>query len=167
MDKRQTTIRWVTSLVTGFVIIFLTAAIVIVQAEQPGRGGSAFGGPGRSFGPGLFGLRIADLSETQREQVRAILERHEAETRSLWEQQRTARSALEDSIVASPIDEGAIRQRSAELGSVDAELAVNRARVTAEVMSLLTPEQQQELQQHRARMKEQHESAPSRGRRAR
>jgi hypothetical protein len=31
MDKRQTTIRWVTSLVTGLVIIVLTAAIVIVQ----------------------------------------------------------------------------------------------------------------------------------------
>ena len=166
MDKRQTTIRWVTSLVAGLVIIFLTAALVIVQAEQPGRGGSAFGGPGRSFGPGLFGLRLADLSETQREQVRAILERHETETRSLWEQQRTARSALEDSIVASPGDEGAIRQKSAELGSVDSELAVVRARMHAEVMTLLTPEQQQELQQDRARMKERRESAPSRGRRA-
>ena len=166
MDTRQTTIRWVTSLVTGLVIIFLTAAIVIVQAEQPGRGGSAFGGPGRGFGPGLFGLRIAELSETQREQMRAILDRHEAENRALWEQQRTARSALEDSIVTSPVDEGAIRQKSAELGSVDAELAVVRARMNAEVMTLLTPEQQQELQQHRARMKERRESAPSRGRRA-
>ena len=166
MDTRQIRIRWVTTLVAGLVIIFLTAAIVIVQAEQgpPGRGGRAFGGPGRAFGPGMFGLRIADLSDAQREQVRAILERHDVETRPLWEQQRTAQFALEDSIAANPIDEGAIRQKSAELGSVNAELAVNRARVNAEVMTLLTPEQQQELQQNRARIRERRESEPSRGR---
>jgi Spy/CpxP family protein refolding chaperone len=152
-------------LIAGLVIIFLTAAIVIVQAEQgPGRLRPGFGGPGGRLAPGLLGLRVADLTDTQREQVRAILERHEAETRPLLEQQRTAHAALQDSIAASPVDEGAIRQKSAELAAVDAELAVIRARINAEVMTLLTPQQQQEVQQHRAQMKERRENAPSRGR---
>jgi Spy/CpxP family protein refolding chaperone len=168
MYPQQTKIRWVTSLIAGFVIIGLTVAIVIVQAEQRPLSGRSpgFGGPGRAFGPGLFGLRIADLSDTQREQVRAILERHEVETQPLWEQHRAAQIALEDSVAASPVDEGTIRQKSAELGSVDAELAVIRARINAEVMTLLTPDQQKELQENRARMRERLESAPSRGRRA-
>jgi protein CpxP len=166
MDKRQATIRWVTTVVAGLVIIFLTAAIVIVQAEQgpPGRGDRGFGGPDRALGPGLFGLRLADLSDMQREQVRAVLDRYEVEARPLWEQHRTAQLALEDSIAASPIDEGAIRLKSAELGSLNAELAVVRARTNAEVMTLLTIEQQQELQQNRARMREHRQSGPFRGR---
>jgi Spy/CpxP family protein refolding chaperone len=167
MDTRQTKIRWVTSLIVGLVIICLTMAIAIVQAEQQpltdrGRG---IGGPGREFGPGLFGLRLGDLSEPQREQVRAIMERHEDAARPLWEQHRAARTALEDAIVATPMDEGAIRQKSAELGSVDTELAVVRAHINAEVLTLLSPEQQKELQENRARMKERLENGPSRGRR--
>jgi Spy/CpxP family protein refolding chaperone len=78
-----------------------------------------------------------------------------------------ARTALEDAITANPIDEGTIRQKSAEVGSVDAELAVIRARINAEVMTLLTPEQQKELQENRARMRERLENGPSGGRRAR
>jgi protein CpxP len=167
MDTRQTKIRWVTSLIAGLVIICLTMAIVIVQAEQPSGRDQGFGGPGRAFGPGLFGLRISDLSDTQREQVRAIMDRHEAETRPLWEQHRVARTALEDAITASPIDEGTIRQKSADVGSVDAELAVIRARINAEVMTLLTPDQQQELQQNRARMRDRLENGPFGGRRTR
>jgi Spy/CpxP family protein refolding chaperone len=151
-----------TSAVVGLAISCLTVAIIIAQAGQgptpgPGRRGPGFGGPG------LFGLRIAELSDAQREQVRAVMERHEDETRPLWEQQRTARFALEDAILAGSIDEGTIRQKSAELGSVDAELAVVRARIHAEVMTLLTREQQQQLQEQRTRMRERRESAPSRG----
>jgi Spy/CpxP family protein refolding chaperone len=168
MDTRQTRIRWITTLIAGLVIICLTMAIAIVQAEQRPFSGRdpGFGGPGRAFGPGLFGLRIADLSETQREQVHAILDRHEVEVRPLWEQHRVARTALEDAITASAIDEGTIRQKSAEVGSVEAELAVIRARINAEVMTLLTPEQQKELQENRARIRERLENGPSGGRRA-
>jgi Spy/CpxP family protein refolding chaperone len=43
-------------------------------------------------------------------------------------------------------------------------LAVVRARTNAEVMTLLTPEQQQELQQNRARMRERRQSGAFRGR---
>ena len=162
MDNRQVRIRWMTSAVAGLIIALLTTAVVIGQGD--GRRGPGFGGPGRGFGPGLFGLR-AELSDAQREQVRAVMERHEDETRPLREQHRAAQLALEDAIVADSIDEATIRQKSAELSSVATELAVVRARIHAEVMALLTPEQRQQVQEQRTRARDRQNSVPQGGRR--
>jgi Spy/CpxP family protein refolding chaperone len=151
-----------TSAVAGLIVALLTTAIVIGQGD--GRRGPGSGGPGRGFGPGLFGLR-AELSDAQREQVRAVMERHEDETRPLREQHRAAQLALEDAIVADSIDEATIRQKSAELSSVATELAVVRARIHAEVMALLTPEQRQQVQERRTQARERRNSVPQGGRR--
>jgi periplasmic protein CpxP/Spy len=109
--------------------------------------GRGFGGPGRGRGgPGgpLGGLplRELNLTDAQREQVRAIVEPREAETRAIGERATAARQALHAATTSASFDEGLVRARAAELAAVEADLAVSRARIYADVFQMLTPEQQ-------------------------
>ena len=109
----------------------------------PGFGGRGRGGPGGPMGPlGGLPLRELDLTESQREQVRAIVEPREAETRAIGERAMAARQALHAATTSASFDEGLVRTRAAELASVEADLAVSRARIYADVFQILTPEQQ-------------------------
>ena len=57
-------------------------------------------------------------------------------------------------VTADIVDEAAIRARSGELGAVEADAAVMRARVHQEVFSVLTAEQQAKAKELRAQMQE-------------
>jgi protein CpxP len=95
-----------------------------------------------------------DLTEAQRAQVRSLVEAHRAATAPVLERARTARQALHEAVTASAVDEAAIRARSAELASAEADLTVARARMHADVLKILTPEQRTELEQNRTRRAE-------------
>ena len=55
-----------------------------------------------------------------------------------------------DAVMADPIDEALIRQKSAELAAVDADFAVARARARAEVFQILTAEQREKVKERAA-----------------
>ena len=153
------------------VILGVTALIAAVgagvQAQAPGRpGGGGFGrrgGPmarGGAMGPGgAVDLPLAQLHLTaqQRDQVKTIVDSHQDELKTLGDREAAARQALEQSVTADAIDEGAIRQHAADLGAVEADMAVERAHIRAEVLQILTPDQQKEA-------KTLADSAPRRGR---
>ncbi len=127
------------------------------QVGPGGPGGRGMRGPGRPGGAGgpggiIQGLRALDLSETQREQVKATMDSHKAEFEAQVERLRTARKALHDSMTAETFDEAAIRQTSAEVAVIEADGAVLQAKVHGEVWALLTPEQQQKARQLRTQM---------------
>jgi protein CpxP len=105
------------------------------------------GGPGGPFGDMMLGR--LDLTDAQREQIRTIVEARRAATDPLTERARTAREALQDAIETQPVDAATIRARSAELAAVEADLAVARAELHAEIVGVLTSEQQTELAQIR------------------
>lgn len=108
----------------------------------PGRGP---GGPGFGLGPGgpiALPLRALDLSDAQREQVRGVMQSHQAAFKEIGDRMRQARQALDATIQADTVDEAAIRARAAEVAAVDADAAVLRARIRQEVYGLLTAEQQ-------------------------
>ncbi|MGE0704689.1 MAG: Spy/CpxP family protein refolding chaperone [Vicinamibacterales bacterium] len=111
------------------------------------RGFMGRGGPGGPLGGFMFGP--LDLTDAQEEQVRTILETRRASNEPLMERAQTARAALHEAIATQPVDEGMIRARSADLASVEADLAVARAQVQAEIMGLLTDEQKAELAEMR------------------
>lgn len=104
-----------------------------------GRGGPGRGGPGGILGP--MALERLGLDEGQRERVKAVMQSHDAELKGLNDRAFAARGALELAVMADPFDEGAIRARSADTASGEADLAVTRARVRSEVFQILTPEQ--------------------------
>jgi protein CpxP len=104
------------------------------------------------------GLRQLELTDAQREQLRGVMQSHQAEFREIGDRLRTAHEALRAAVTADAVDEPAIRARSADVAAIQADAAVLRARVHQEVFSLLTAEQQakaRELKaQAEARMKE-------------
>jgi Spy/CpxP family protein refolding chaperone len=117
------------------------------------------GGEHRGMRDGFPGLRQLGLSDDQRQEVRRIMELHKAERQAIFERLREARRAQSEAVMAVPVDEGAVRARSAELAKVEADSAVLRARVHAEVYNVLTPEQQEKakaLRAEREARREQH-----------
>jgi Spy/CpxP family protein refolding chaperone len=102
----------------------------------------------------MMPLGRLELTEAQRAQTRSLVEAHRAATGPVLDRARTAREALHEAVTASTVDEAAIRARSAELASADADLAVARARLHADITKILTAEQRAELEQNRSRRAE-------------
>ena len=148
----------------------LVATLVFAQGPRggPGRGpdgpggpgGFGMGGPGGPFGlggPGL-GLGLADLTDAQEQQVRDIRMRNREAIETTAERLRVAHDAQRKAMEALPVDEGQIRAAAQAVADVDADAAVQAARLRAEVWAVLTPAQQARVAKQRetreARMQE-------------
>jgi len=90
--------------------------------------------------------RDIDLTDAQRDQIKAIAQSHKDEWNALANRARTAHIALNDAVTVEPINEALIRQKSSEASAVDADMAVARARAYAEVFQILTAEQKKKLE---------------------
>jgi protein CpxP len=127
-----------------------------------GMGPDGPGGPGRFGGPGgrggpmgmlpMLGPQIG-LTDAQRDQIKAIADAHTNEWKALADRAQTAHEALNDTVIADAIDEATIRQKSAEVAAIDADLAVARAHAHAEVFQILTSEQKAQVKKMQAEMK--------------
>lgn len=102
----------------------------------------------------LMMLGRLDLSEAQHTRVREILDSHRDETRALGDKAFAAHTALEAAINGDVFDESAVRTRAAEVAAIDADMAVARARIYAEVFQILTPEQQAQAKKLQEEMRE-------------
>jgi protein CpxP len=100
----------------------------------------------------MFGRQIG-LTDAQRDQVKSIADSHKDEWKALFDRARTAHEALNDAIIADTIDEASIRQKSAEVAAIDADLAVARAHAHAEVFQILTADQKAQVKKMQADMK--------------
>ena len=134
------------------------ASTAVAQHEGRHRGGER-GPQGEGVGPMGHGgpmsqlrmLRELDLSDDQRQQVRALLE--EVEATGVPERLREARESLHDAI-ESGADEASLRQLASQLGAVEGDAAVERARVQGRIQEILTAEQKKELEQLKEQAKE-------------
>ena len=125
----------------------VTVGLGTVASAQPhGHGG----GEHRGMHGGFAGLGQLGLSDDQRQEVRKIMDLHKAERQAIGQRLRDARRAQEEAVTAVPVDEAAVRTRSAELAKVESDAAVLRAKVHAEVYNVLTPEQQEKAKALRA-----------------
>ena len=143
--------------------IALTSALALAStsvAQHEGRHRGGERGPqGEGMGPMGHGgpmsqlrmLRELDLSDDQRQQVRALLE--EVEATGVPERLREARESLHDAI-ESGADEASLRQLASQLGAVEGDAAVERARVQGRIQEILTAEQKKELEQLKEQAKE-------------
>jgi Spy/CpxP family protein refolding chaperone len=116
------------------------------NGDQPPFRGGRMGpmGPGPGFG--LLGpIQRLGLTDAQKDQVKGIADAHAEEFKALGERAREARRALQEAIAADPINDATIRQKSAEVAAVDADLAVASAHARSEVLKVLTAEQREQL----------------------
>ena len=121
------------------------------QGDQRRPGGGRGGPGGRMGGPmgGPLGFRevMRDLTDAQREQVKAIHERHAARIQPLAERSRAAREALHTAVLSG--NTGNLQALSIEVGNAETELTFAQAQVQSEVFNVLTAEQKQKIAERR------------------
>jgi protein CpxP len=138
------------SLAAGVAVVALLATSVAL-AQGP-RGGGRFGGPG---GPTLFGpeLRDLNLTEAQREQVREIRERYGEQMRTTSQRLAEATDRQRQAIETLPVNETLITSATQDMTQAQVDVAIQQARLRADVWSVLTPEQQAQATKLRAERK--------------
>jgi Spy/CpxP family protein refolding chaperone len=125
--------------------------------EQMRHGGPGAWGPargGRMGGPmgGAFAFRevMRDLTDAQREQVRAIQERHADRIRPLAERAHASHEALNNAVMSG--NQGNLQTLSIEVGNAETELTLAQAQVQSEIFNILTAEQKQKIAERRKEM---------------
>lgn len=127
----------VTATITGCVI---TASAQPPPPERPLPPDA----PRRERPPGNFqrpGLPDESLSEEQRTSMREAMDASRKEARPLEEKMRAARRDLQEAIHAEKLDEQLIRDKAAEIGKLEGDLAVIRAKAISKIHPPLTREQ--------------------------
>lgn len=158
IEKRQMTMTRIAGTITLFATLALAPA-VLSQPAPEGPDGPWKGGP-RGMLPGLGAL---DLEDAQRDQIREIAEQNRDAGATIARQLQVARAALNEVVVAEVVNESVIRARAAELATLEADEAVQRAYVTAQILQVLTADQRAEWREIRANAKER--ASERRGRR--
>jgi Spy/CpxP family protein refolding chaperone len=151
------------------VAVVALAGVLSVGAWAEAQGPRA-GGPGRGHGVGgrgaFGGLPIASLNLTQAQQdlIRDIRERHRGDVQQVESKLREARAAQQKAVTAIPVNENAIRSATLALAEVEAEVAVQQARVRNEIFAALTPEQQETVKKAQAAREQRLQERQSQGR---
>jgi Spy/CpxP family protein refolding chaperone len=129
--------------------------------QGPGDRGPGFRGPeGRGRRPGGFMhwrmMRQLELTEEQQNMLQELRQAHRAATEVERGAIRDAAETFHKAVRALETGEGSedeVYIASQALAELKAELAVKTAAQRAEVRNILTPEQQQKLEEFRAEMK--------------
>ena len=134
-----------------------------------GQGGRGLAGPpilgrgGRGVGAAFVFAQL-DLSDAQKQQIRDITQRHRADAQALEQRMEAAVAAQQAAIATIPVNEALVRSTSQDLAAVEADLAVDSARLHADIFAILTVEQQarakQLEEQAQARLRERRQRAP-------
>ncbi|MGE5243799.1 MAG: Spy/CpxP family protein refolding chaperone [Betaproteobacteria bacterium] len=111
-------------------------------------GPMGFLGPMRRIG------RQLGITDAQRDQIKSIVQSHGDELKALRDRELGAHQTLRTAITADTLDDNAIRQASAGVAAVDADLAVARAHIRSEIWQVLTPDQQAKAKQLQAQFAE-------------
>lgn len=96
------------------------------------------------------------LSDSQREQVKAVAQAHRDQMSSLRQSARAAKEALEHVLATTPQDADAVRTAARAVSAAHEDLAVARGARRADVRSVLTPEQQAQVAAHEQAKAERH-----------
>jgi Spy/CpxP family protein refolding chaperone len=91
-----------------------------------------------------------DLTDAQREQVKAIHEKHADRIRPLAERARTARESLDTAVLSGNASN--LQALSIEVGNAETELTFAQAQVQSEIVNVLTAEQKQKIAERRKQM---------------
>lgn len=138
------------------------AAAAVAYAMPPGGGACGYGP--HAMGLGRHGMdhearieRMAqhlNLTQEQREQVRAIVDKHRPQTRALRDQLTESHKQLREIVRSDRFNENEVRKLAEAQGKLKAEMIVQRAKVQNEIRAVLTEEQRRQLDEMR---KQRHE----------
>ena len=112
-----------------------------------GPGGPVAGALTSFLGPVAMMASQLELTDAQKEQIKAIAQSHADEWKGLLDREQQARRAQQVAIASPQFDEVTIRQQSAELAAVEADAAVARARARGELLQILNTAQLAKLKE--------------------
>lgn len=145
----------VTAAVIAVALVAGATALVAAPQGKPmmqgtrlmqGPGPAGPGGPDGAPGPHLERvLQRLDLSDDQWVAVQAVLDANRADAMAQAESMQAAREVLRQAIHAEPLDEAAIRAAAADVATLEADGAVQRAQTLQAIRAELTDEQRAEL----------------------
>ena len=134
--------------------------------QGPGSAQGRRGGPGRPGGPGggrmgPAGVPFADLTEEQRQQIKAIMEEQRPAAGEDGPADMKLRQALETELLADAPNDQRIQELKGQLDAASAEQLARHISVQKRIDQILTPEQRAKA---RERIQNRQENGP-RGRR--
>jgi Spy/CpxP family protein refolding chaperone len=106
---------------------------------------AAAGGPFSSERMVSHMTRKLNLSDSQAQQVQQIFDSRQAQMTAQFQALRSARQTLRQATLANPVNEGAIRGAAQALAQAEGDAAVLRAQVHAQILPLLSADQQQKF----------------------
>lgn len=137
--------------------LVLTSGLAGLALAGPGRGGE-HGGMGPGMGPRLHSaLRHLDLSDTQKEQIKAKLEAAKPNLQALRDQGKVDRDALKALLDAPNPDKQAVGEATIRLHEHRQAVRAEMERTRTEIEALLTPEQREKLAEMKERRQERRE----------
>jgi Spy/CpxP family protein refolding chaperone len=146
--------------ITAVVVLLVVGATAAVaqggaQGKGHGRGHGHGHGHGSGFGhaPGERLHRMMsqlDLTPEQQEQIYAMFQEHRESTESIRQQLRDAHREVMELTHADTVDENAIRQAIQDAAVLQADMAVDGARMFQQIRGVLTDEQRAQLEEMRA-----------------
>jgi Spy/CpxP family protein refolding chaperone len=134
---------------TSVAVVALLATGTCVFAQGPGRRDGRRTGPAAGFGGPMRGARAfgfmardLNLSDAQRQQIRAITQKAREDSRPLAERLAQAADARRKAMTATPVDDNQIRATTQALTTAETDMAIARAHVRGDIFAVLTPDQQ-------------------------
>lgn len=123
----------------------------------PGRGmgpGGGFGDMGPGFrGPGMM-LRDLDLTEAQKEQVKALMSTFNTAADPYRTQLRDLAAEMRTATANGAFNESDIRAIAQKQAQPQIELTVLNEKLRSDIYAILTPEQRTKLEQEQANMQQ-------------
>jgi Spy/CpxP family protein refolding chaperone len=126
----------------------LVIAGFLFVAQAVSSPAAAAGGHPHSMSPDhmLAHMTTAlNLTDAQARQIKQILDSHQTQMTAQEQALRSAREALHQASMASPVNEAAIRSTAQALGQAEGDAALLRAQVHAQILPLLNSDQQQKF----------------------
>jgi Spy/CpxP family protein refolding chaperone len=111
-----------------------------------------------------FFARQLNLTDDQKTQMKAILQKEHPAMKPLFEQEHQIQLQLRQ-YVEGPFDQARVQALATQKAQIQAQITTNETRIHNQLYQLLTPEQQSQLKQielkHEARMQQRMSEAPS------
>jgi Spy/CpxP family protein refolding chaperone len=151
--------RNVLTVILAFFLVLALAYSAQARAFGPGFNN---GRTGRAL-DGMQTLLALRLTDAQQEQLSSIISKYRDQGENLRTEMRAAQKSLRAVLDASPFDEGNARAAFQSASAVREKIFIYRAKMIAEMKSVLTPEQLNQLKERRTRKFRRAEQSPNPG----
>jgi Spy/CpxP family protein refolding chaperone len=92
-------------------------------------------------------LNQLNLTDAQKQQVKQIMQSNRQNMRSIEKDMLTARKDVATAMFTNPNDEAALRTKAAAISNAITAQIMNHAQLLSQISKILTPDQQQKLNQ--------------------